>query len=98
MSYLDLLQFLLKHSIIRPFTKVQTYLAICEQLLKILEDETERYEQKYDSSNTFYNDQMVSNAAKSAVKYMKLEKSYLQQNKVYDPYSHTLYPHHFLSK
>jgi hypothetical protein len=27
---------------------------------------------------------------------MKLEKSYISQNKVYDPYSHTLHPHHFM--
>jgi hypothetical protein len=29
---------------------------------------------------------------------MRLEKSYIQYNKVFDPYSHTLHPHHFLSK
>ena len=29
---------------------------------------------------------------------MKIEKSYIQQNKIYDPYSHTMHPHHFLSK
>lgn len=27
---------------------------------------------------------------------MKLEKHYMSQNKVYDQYSHTLHPHHFL--
>ena len=39
---------------------------------------------------------LISAAAKSAVKYMKLEKYYISQNKAYDPYSHTLHPHHFL--
>ena len=38
----------------------------------------------------------MSLAAKSSVKYMKLERHYMSQNKVYDPYSHTLHPHHFL--
>lgn len=41
---------------------------------------------------------MISNTAKSAVKYMKLEKLYIQNNKIHDPYSHTMHPHHFLSK
>lgn len=44
----------------------------------------------------FNNDINMSLAAKSAVKYMKLERHYMSQNKVYDPYSHTLHPHHFL--
>ncbi len=41
---------------------------------------------------------MISATSRNAQKYMKLEKSYIQQNKIYDPYSHTVHPHHFLSK
>jgi hypothetical protein len=40
----------------------------------------------------------MSATARCAYKYSKLEKSYIQQNKIYDPYSHTVHPHNFLSK
>ena len=75
--YLELMQFLIKHQVIKPYTKVQTYLAICEQIIKVLTEETEKYESKLESYNTFYQDSTVSNGARSAVKYMKLEKSYI---------------------
>lgn len=76
-QYIDLLAFLLKHQVINPYNKIYKYLAICEQLLKVLEDEAERHESKQDSASNFFMDQVVSTAAKSAVKYMKLEKSYI---------------------
>jgi uncharacterized Zn finger protein len=37
----------------------------------------------------------MSSAMKSSLKYMKLEKYYMSQNKVYDPYSHTLHIEQF---
>lgn len=86
----------MKHKVIEPFKKVHVYLVICEQMLKILEDEVEKAESRNENLPSFNNDAMISSAAKSAVKYMKLEKYYISQNKVYDPYSHTLHPHHFL--
>jgi hypothetical protein len=55
-----------------------------------------KFEGLNDQLATFQADANVGLAAKSAVKYMRLEKHYMSQNKVYDPYSHTLYPHHFL--
>ena len=52
-SYIDLLSFLLKHKIINTVNKEHIYLGISEQLLKILEDESDRYEAKLDSINNY---------------------------------------------
>ena len=92
-SYLDVFVFLLKHRVIDPMAKAPVYLAICEQLLIVLEDEAEKFEAKTDLLPSFANDAMVSSTAKAAVKYMKAEKQYVSQNKPFDAYSHTLYPH-----
>ena len=43
-SYLDVFQYFLKHGIIKPDQKVHTYLVICEQLLKVLEEEVQKYD------------------------------------------------------
>lgn len=58
MAYIDLLSFLLKHKVIEPFNKVHVYLAICEQILKILEDESDKSDTKDDK--LFKNDMMIS--------------------------------------
>ena len=65
-------------------------------MLRVLEDEMGKFDGLKDQMATFNNDINMSATAKSAVKYMKFEKHYMQYNKVYDPYSHTLYPHHFV--
>jgi len=37
-------QYFLKHGIIKPEQKVHTNLVICEQLLKVLEEEVQKYD------------------------------------------------------
>ena len=54
MAYLDLIQFLIKHSVINLEEKRYIYLILCEYLIKILIDETEIYEKKVDASQNFY--------------------------------------------
>eukprot|EP00347_Sterkiella_histriomuscorum_P010775 403374964 len=106
-TYLDIIEFCLKHQVLDPIGKVHIYLAICEQLIKVLEDEIEKHEPRaktgtganapeQEQPSSFANDPMVSNAAKAAVKYMKSEKQYICQNKTYDPFSHTVHPHQVL--
>ena len=43
-SYLDLFQFLLKHQIYQANQKINLTLVISEQILKILENEIQKYE------------------------------------------------------
>ena len=43
-TYLDVIEFCLKHEVLDPIGKVHIYLAICEQLIKVLEDEIEKHE------------------------------------------------------
>jgi hypothetical protein len=51
-AYIELFIFMLKHKVTNPIGKEHTFMAVCEQLLKILEDESERYESKIDSVNS----------------------------------------------
>ena len=50
------MEYLLKHKIIEPVKKTPLYLAICEQLLKVLEDEIDKMENKNDASSNLNND------------------------------------------
>jgi len=77
LSYLDLFQFLLKHGVIQPTSKSHVYLVVCDQLIKVLEDEVNKYDNQNDQLPSFQNDVNIGLAAKSAVKYMKLEKHYM---------------------
>ena len=55
LSQLELLQFLLKYKLIDPAApnKIHVYLAMCEQLLKILEDEVEKAENRAENLASF---------------------------------------------
>jgi hypothetical protein len=47
-TYLDVFLFLLKHEVIQPLGRVHVYLVVCEQLLKVLEEEVQKFDHQID--------------------------------------------------
>jgi len=96
-AYIDLTMFLITERVV-TIVREPVFLAISEQLLAILEDETEKYD--FYSQPSEGNQQYFAPGITSlqSMKYQKLEKDYISYNQVHDPYSHSLYPHHLLAK
>ena len=67
-------------------------------MLIALEDESEKFDSVLEQpqDNTQYIGPNLS-IMKLTKRYMKLERIYLQQNKEYDNYAHTMHTHQFLT-
>ena len=78
---------------------MHVFLGIADCILLILEDECNKMEAVYEHRTPMnYNqtNQSVS-VTRLARRYIKLERTYQNYNKEYDPYSHTLHPHQILN-
>lgn len=76
-----------------------TLLGVAELLLKLLEAEAERYDQRAEETDPQATRRTpgVESPSSCAQKYMKLERLYISQNQDYDPFSHTQHPHELLT-
>jgi len=76
---------------------VHTLLGVAELLLKILEVEAGRFDDRAEPDPLTRRQPGVESPSSCAQKYMKLERLYISQNQDYDPYSHTQHPHELLT-
>jgi hypothetical protein len=78
--------------------RIHVFMGIAELMLIALEDETEKFElvleQMQDQNQLLGPNSSINKLTK---RYMKLERVYLQQNKEYDCYAHTMHTHQFLT-
>jgi len=101
-AHTEALRFALKHGI-TPTSFDQgggpTLLGVAELLLRVLEVEAERYDQRAEEPDPQASRRTpgVESPSSCAQKYMKLERLYISQNQDYDPYSHTQHPHELLT-
>lgn len=74
--------------------RLHVYIGIAEFMLIALEDESEKFEQvlEYPQDMSQFVGPNLS-IMKLTKRYMKLERVYLQQNKEYDSYAHTMHTH-----
>ena len=96
-GYLDIGKFLLEHSSQEKVrNKQHIFIGIAEMITLLLEEESDKFEnvleQRQDSQTVGPN----STINKLTKRYMKLERLYLQENREYDSYSHTMHEHQFL--
>ena len=96
---MDALRFALKHEITPSNleSKTASLLGVAELILKILEIEAERFDQRAEPDPRSRKQAGVESPSSCAQKYMKLERYYISQNQDYDPYSHTQHPHELLT-
>lgn len=74
------------------------FIGIAEFMLIALEDESEKFETVLEQlEDPAYMLGPNSSIVKLTKRYMKLERVYLQQNKKFDSYSHTIHTHQFLT-
>jgi hypothetical protein len=68
-------------------------------MLIILENESDKFDdiirEEAENRRNHFSDHILLRLSK---RYNKLEKMYVSQNKVFDPYSYSLHSHPFLSK
>jgi hypothetical protein len=81
-AHTDALRFALKHKITPTDleAKVHTLLGLAELLLKVLEVEAERYDQRAEPDPQTRKSTGVESPSSCAQKYMKLERYYISQN------------------
>ena len=104
-AHAEALRFALKHDITKSPLATNggpTLLGVAELLLRLLEVEAERYDQRADQPDPreprpTRGTPGVETPSSCAQKYMKLERLYISQNQDYDPYSHTQHPHELLT-
>ena len=96
-SFLEVGQFLVKHSENNKIqSKCHVFLGLIDILVLILEDETEKFESILEFRSEHVTFGPNNSLNKLSKRYMKLERIYLQQNREYDSYSHTMHTHQFL--
>lgn len=100
-QFIEIVQFMLQHGDPQKIKdKDKVFICIVEQMIIMLENETEKMEEVTEDTQQHGYLQMGPNQSIQQLtkRYMKLERIYQQQSKEYDAYSHTLYNHQFLTQ
>jgi len=94
MGYIDLVTFLLKHGDRQTvLDRKHVFFMIADYILLILEDENEFFDRCYERYKVAAGSGPNVTLTRLTKQYAKMERTYLQQNKDYDPYSNTMHPH-----
>jgi hypothetical protein len=97
MAYIDLVSFVLKYGDERTvIDRKHIFLLIADYIVLVLEDESDFFDRC--SGVSKLNPGPNVTLTKLTKQYFKMERTYLFQNKDYDPYSATMHSHQLLNK